>query len=182
MQLLKEAESLRFRRCISFNNSIGDPELIVFNDGSPLAKCAAAYIRWELDSGEHATQLVAAKARVAPLERTTIPRIEMSSAVLAVRLADTIKKSCRSFNFKDTTHVSDSKCTIASLSKDSTALKEYMGNRVSEINSKSKIENWFHANSADGDGDCVLRFPDISASLFSHAGVSVNRAENERGI
>ena len=32
------------------------------------------------------------------------------------------------------------------------------------------------------DGDCVLRFPDISTSLFSHAGVSVNSAENKRGI
>ena len=30
--------------------------------------------------------------------------------------------------------------------------------------------------------DCVLRFPDISTSLFSHAGVSVNSAENNRGI
>ena len=66
----------------------------MFNDGSPQAKCAVAYIRWELDTGEFATQLVAAKARVAPLERTTIPRIEMSSAVLAVRLAATIKRSC----------------------------------------------------------------------------------------
>ena len=28
----------------------------------------------------------------------------------------------------------------------------------------------------------VLRFPDISTSLFSHAGVSVNSAENKRGI
>ena len=32
------------------------------------------------------------------------------------------------------------------------------------------------------DGDCVLRFPDISTSLFSHACVSVNSAENKRGI
>ena len=32
------------------------------------------------------------------------------------------------------------------------------------------------------DGDCVLRFPDISTSLFSHAGVSVNCAENKKGI
>ena len=157
LQLLKEAESLRFRRCISFPNSIGDPELIVFNDGSSQAKCAVAYIRWELDSGEFATQLVAAKARVAPLVRATIPRIEMSSAVLAVRLAETIKKSCRTLNFKETTHISDSKCTIASIAKDSTALKEVMGNCVSEITSKSKVENWFYAKSADNISDIGTR-------------------------
>ena len=64
--LAKEAEQIRFRRCISHRDSVGAPTLVVFSDGSTLAMCAAAYIRWELKSGAYVSQLVAAKARVTP--------------------------------------------------------------------------------------------------------------------
>ena len=153
LRLLKEAESLRFKRCISFPNSVGNPELVVFNDGSDLAMCAVVYIRWKLDTGKFAVQFVCAKAKVAPLERITTPRVEMNSAVLAVRLAKTVRRSCRDLKFDHNTHISDSMCTIASLSKDSTALKEYMGNRVSEINKETERKQWVHTESANNPAD-----------------------------
>ena len=72
-------------------------------------------------------------------------------------MADTIRASCRSLKFKQTTHISDSQCTLASLHKDSTALKEVIGNCVSEINSKSKVEDWYYAKSADNISDIGTR-------------------------
>ena len=157
LKLLKEAESLRFRRSISHSNSVGDPELVVFNDGSTQAMCAAVYIRWFLETGEYACQLIAAKAKVAPLVRSSIPRIEMDSAVLGIRLTEKIRGSCRLLNFKKTTYISDSKCTIATIAKDSSALKEYMGNRVSEIRRHSDPSQWYHARSADNIADLGTR-------------------------
>ena len=46
IQLLKSAESDRFPRCVCPENAIGDPELVMFNDGSNDAICTAAYVCW----------------------------------------------------------------------------------------------------------------------------------------
>ena len=155
--LLKEAEKLRFNRCITPSNAVGDPMLITFNDGSSLAMCAAAYIRWELQSGDVMAQLIAAKARVTPIERMTTPRSEMQSGVLGVRLSKAIQKACNNLKFDEIVHISDSECTIASLQKDSTALKEFMGNRVSEIMRLTEISQWNHTKSANNSADIGTR-------------------------
>ena len=77
----------------------------------------------------------------------------MNSAVLAVRLEKTIVNSCRSLSFKDIVHISDSKCTIATINNETSALKEYMGNRVGEIRRHSDPKSWYHAKSADNIAD-----------------------------
>ena len=56
----------------------------------------------------------------------------MQSAVLGVRLAKAIINGY-GLRFQEVTHISESKCTHATIKKDSTALKEFMGNKVSEI-------------------------------------------------
>ena len=123
LQLLKTAEKVRFKRCIRDINSIGLPELINFSDGVPDAMCAVAYIRWQLGTGKFCSRLITAKTRVTPLERVTIPRIEMQAAVMGVRLGKAVIQSC-CFEFMNVTYISDSKYTLATLAKDSTALKE----------------------------------------------------------
>ena len=153
---MKTAEKVRFRRCIRDINSIGLPELIIFSDGAPDAMCAVAYIRWQLGTGKFCSRLIAAKTRVTPLERVTIPRIEMQAAVMGVRLGKAVIQSC-CFEFMNVTYISDSKCTLATLAKDSTALKEYMGNRVAEITSHTKTSQWYHVKSSDNIADLGTR-------------------------
>ena len=126
--LAKEAEKLRFERCISGEVGEGLPTLIIFNDGSKLAMCAVAFIRWRLKSGEYHSKFIAAKAKVTPLERMTIPRSEMQSALIGVRLSKVIQEAC-GYEYEEVVHITDSQCSIATLAKDSTALKEFMANR-----------------------------------------------------
>ena len=66
MRLLKSIDGVKYRRSVHDSDAIGDPDLIVFCDGSPLAMSAAAYIRWNLNNGEYSTYLFAAKTRVTP--------------------------------------------------------------------------------------------------------------------
>ena len=154
--LAKEAEQIRFQRCISRKDSVGAPILIVFNDGSTVAMCTSAYIRWELKSGEYVSQLVAAKARVTPLERYTAPRSEMQSGVFGVRLAKTITESCN-LKFEETVHISDSKCTIATINNDTSELKEFFGNRALEIIKHSEPKQWHHVKSEENIADLGTR-------------------------
>ena len=156
IKILKNVEGMKSRRCVHEPDSRLDPELIVFCDGSPLAMCSAAYIRWELPNGTFTNYLFAAKTRVTPLERVTIPRVEMQSAVIAIRLGNCIKKYS-GYNFRSIYYMSDSTCTLATIKKDSIALKEYMGNRVAEINQYSTPSQWYHVKSADNIADLGTR-------------------------
>ena len=128
LQILKQAEKLRFPRHIKPSGAVGEPLLVRCNDGSQDAMWCTAHVRWELENGEFACRLLAAKARVTPLKKQTIPRIEMQSAVMSVRLAKAIKHHMQ-LNFNDTVYILDSTCTLATLHKDTVALREFMGNK-----------------------------------------------------
>ena len=76
--------TINFPRCLK-----PDSQLHVFSNASILAYGAAAYLLWpRTDSVE--VRLVAAKARVAPIRQTTVPRLELMAALIASTLAKTI--------------------------------------------------------------------------------------------
>ena len=66
-------------------------QLHIFSDASSIGYCVAAYIR--LDDGSMVnTSLLMGKARLAPLKPTTIPRLELTAATVAVNVAQHILK------------------------------------------------------------------------------------------
>ena len=85
---LKEAEVVTFKRCVRPANSVGQPVLIISTDGSDLAMCATAHVRWECSDGTVDCRLWLARTRVAPIKKLTTPRIELQAAVMGVRLSN----------------------------------------------------------------------------------------------
>ncbi len=97
-ELFNEMISLnkvRFQRCLTPAGAICNPELITFCDASRMAFGACSYVRWQLANGTFGVRFIAAKSRVAPLKELTIPRLELQAAVLASRLAKSIKEETR---------------------------------------------------------------------------------------
>ena len=78
-----QLNGVRFDRCLTPPNAIGQPVLCVFSYASEDAFGACAYVRWQLSTGGFNAQFIAAKSRVAPLKKLTIPRLELQGAVLA---------------------------------------------------------------------------------------------------
>ena len=138
------AAKVTFKRCVKPQNAIGDPDLIVCSDGSELAMCATAHVRWNCDDDNVSCALWTAKSRVTPLRRQTIPRIEMQSAVLGVRLAESVKKYSK-WSFGEIYHVVDSECTLATIKK------EFLGNRVAEIVDTTTADHWYHVRSKNNN-------------------------------
>jgi hypothetical protein len=119
------------------------PMLLIFGDGSREAYATLAYIRWVLTDGMVECKLLAGKARVAPKQKISIPRMELMGALLAVRLARKIRDSF-TFKFKATRYFTDSFAILGMLKCDSASFLEFVGTRVSEIKSlSSPEEEWF---------------------------------------
>lgn len=78
---LYDLEDLSFKRCLRPTFVVGNPILVVYSDGSSLAYGMCAYVRWQLKSGKYEAKLIAAKSRIAPSRKLTIPRLELCAAV-----------------------------------------------------------------------------------------------------
>ncbi len=127
-KLFKEIESLKnveFPRCLQPTEVSGPSELHVFSDASKAAYGAVAYLVWTTPHGPHIS-LVSAKARVAPLRHTTIPRLELMAALIASRLARTIVEE---FKLKPSsiTFWSDSTIVLSWLRLESASFKPFVG-------------------------------------------------------
>lgn len=66
-------------------------ELHHFSDASELAYGSCTYVRSVLPSGEITISLVMSKSRVAPLKRSSVPRLELEAAVLSAKVDALLK-------------------------------------------------------------------------------------------
>ena len=80
---LFDLEYLSLDRCLRPPNSLGQPWLLVFSDGSDFAYGFAAYIRWQLDNGDVWCRLVMAKCRIVPVNKLSTPQMELNADVLS---------------------------------------------------------------------------------------------------
>jgi hypothetical protein len=122
---------------------VGRPMLLVFGDGSREDSCALAYARWQMEDGTFFCRLVAGKTRVAPKCKISIPRVELVGSQMAVRLAQKVKAAIRG-GFSEVRYFTDSTAVLGMLRADSASLLECVGTRVSEIKTKSNLEEeWY---------------------------------------
>ena len=87
MSELPKLEHFRVERCFK-PRGFGEVEscqLHLFSDASEVAYGAATYLRMVSSSGDVHCSFVMGKARLSPLKPVTIPRMELSTAVLSTR-------------------------------------------------------------------------------------------------
>ena len=90
-------ETISFKRSLRDMETLGEPMLIIFCDGSEQAYGAVAYIRWKMKNGSFYSRLVLAKCRIAPMKQISIVRLELNGAVIGKRLKEFI---CKHMRFK----------------------------------------------------------------------------------
>ncbi|XP_068739547.1 uncharacterized protein [Montipora capricornis] len=117
--------------------------LCFFSDASEDAFGSCAYARWQMSNGEYDARFIAAKSRVAPLKRLTIPRLELQGAVLASRLCKTIVDESR-FQFEKVILFLDSKIVLAWIRSKAMRFKQFVSVRVGEIQTNTDPSQWKH--------------------------------------
>ncbi|OXA43068.1 Pro-Pol polyprotein [Folsomia candida] len=116
-------------------------QLHTFCDASQNAYAAAVFIRVETED-EVFIQLLHAKSRVAPINKVTIPRLELLGCTIATRLTSAVKKAL-AFEDIPTFYWSDSTTALAWIRRND-EWGTFVGNRVKEICSLSRVEEWRH--------------------------------------
>lgn len=153
---LSELTKFRLNRWMRCSSNATLVELHGFCDASNSAYAAVIYIRVIDAEGKVHVSLVTAKTRVAPIKQISVPRLELSGAVLLAKLLDEVSRILNVS--KSNLHAwTDSEVVLAWLSSHPSRWKTFVGNRVSEILSVTCRSQWSHVRSEHNPADCASR-------------------------
>nr|XP_043069443.1 uncharacterized protein LOC122322106 [Drosophila bipectinata] len=159
LEHLPEVQHIRIPRWFGcdFSNVIS-LQLHMFSDGSSLAYAACAYLRVLDTAGMIHTHLVAARTRVTPTKPLTIPRVELSGAVLATKLATWIQQQLHVPQMRVTVYYwSDAMIVLHWIYGDPCRWKTFVANRIGSIQEVSSASQWGHVSTQDNPADCATR-------------------------
>lgn len=158
---------MHFRRQLVKLNSLSIPryvtkrryrsrQLHAFADASEKAYGAVIYMRTVDMNGLIHVELCCSKSRVAPLDSTTIPRLELNAALLMAELVNRVKKGL-DIDSKNIFYWSDSQCVLSWLRSESSSFKIYVANRVSGIQALADTNHWRYVNTSENPADVLFR-------------------------
>ena len=129
------------RRLCSHSPRDEQVELHVVEDVSEKGFGVVCHARYVFPDGRIEVAFVMSKTRVAPLRQLSIPRVELQAALLAVRLADTVKREL-TLCISKTVFWSDSKTVLLSIANESRRFHTFVANRVAEIQDSTCPAQW----------------------------------------
>ncbi|XP_071149163.1 uncharacterized protein [Mytilus edulis] len=135
-------ETLRIPRTyVPYLSKTATKELHVFSDASEKAIAAVAYLSTIDSSGEPHIGFILGKVKVAPTSGHTIPRLELSAAVLAVEITQTIVDNL-DLHIDNVKFYTDSKVVLGYISNETRRFFIYVANRVEKIRKFSTPSQW----------------------------------------
>lgn len=138
---LQQIENIRVPRWYSpFLTSSTNIQLVLFSDSSEIAFAAVAYLRIEVD-GRVSTSFVCAKTRVAPQKSLSIPRLELQGAVLATRLAMSVRNEIN-LPINRVIFWTDSQTGLSWIRSTHRRYSPFVSTRVGEILESTKVTDW----------------------------------------
>lgn len=147
---------LQIARWTGVHSDVSHVELHGFADASTLAYAASVYLKVVSASGEVTLSLLAGKSRVAPITPLTVPRLELSAALLLVRLLAFV---LRSFAARPASCIcwTDSTIVLTWIRAHPSRWKTFVANRVSAIQTQLPDAEWRHVPTSDNPADCASR-------------------------
>ncbi|XP_038134457.1 uncharacterized protein LOC119779029 [Cyprinodon tularosa] len=107
---------------------------------------------------------VLGKARVAPLKPTTIPRLELTAAALAVKVDVMLKKELQ-LPLTESKFWTDSTAVLKYLANENIRFKTFVANGIAIILQASNVHQWSYVNTKLNPADCASRGQAVSAFI-----------------
>ncbi|XP_065094567.1 uncharacterized protein LOC135715082 [Ochlerotatus camptorhynchus] len=137
--LLPEVEPIWIPRCYIGSAKaaeVDSMEVHIFTDASEHGYGCVAYLRAVIEGEVHCS-LMMSRAKVAPIKRQSIPRLELMGA----RMSQTILGT-HSYQISRTVFWTDSRTVCSWLNSDQHRYKQFVAFRVGEIQELTKVEDW----------------------------------------
>lgn len=152
---LGKVKSITIPRWVGFSSSnLKSAILHVFTDASKLAYTVGAFIRIE-DHNEIIVKLVQAKARVAPLKKLSINRLELLGCLIGARLSNKLKMDM-GLQEMEVIYWTDSSNALHWIKNDD-QWGIFVWNRVKEIRSVTDIKSWRYVPGSMNPADLPSR-------------------------
>ena len=128
-----DKDSLWVPRQILFPSDSGEvlAQLHLFGDASEVGYDVAAYVSCEINENRWVCNLLLAKSRVAPIKKVTVPRLELTAAVLARRLYRMIESQINA-KFEKVMFRTDSVLVLRYIRNTSARFVTFVAHRVQE--------------------------------------------------
>lgn len=156
-----------YRRSVESLNEIRIPRWVrlapdckfqfhIFTDASEQAMGAVIYLRCVDLKHQVSVSLITAKAKVTPVKRVTIPRLELTAARLGAKLFQYTRMACR-LDKVNAYFWTDSTIAVHWMKRDPSVCKPFVANRVIEIKQLCEGANWRHVEGVLNPADLLTR-------------------------
>ena len=163
---LTRLDKLKVDRCLvpADFGDISECRLHHFSDTSQDAYGSVSYIRFvNADGAVHCTFLIG-KSRLAPLKTMTIPRLELSAAVVAVKMDQMLKREL-TLEVQGSTFWTDSMLVLQYINNQTRRFQTFVANRVAMIHDGSTASQWRYVNTEHNPADDASRGLDAQSML-----------------
>ena len=153
-----ELAEVKIRRCYKPDN-FGEPksvELYNVADASVIGYGQCSYLRMVTDRDEVHCSLVMAKSRVTLLKPVTVPRLELTAAVVSTKISTFLQKELRYDNIPEV-FWTDSKVILGYISNDVRRFHTFVANRVQVIRDRTSPDQWNYVDTKDNPADDASR-------------------------
>ena len=158
LECLPELESVAVPRYLKSHqlSRVIDTQLHHFSDASSCGYGCVSYLRYkDVDNKVHCSLLMG-KSRVAPIKPTTIPRLELTAAVVAARQHRQIQQELR-WTVGKVKFWTDSTCVLQYINNEAGRFKTFVANRIEAIHEVSSPSQWGYVNTKANPADYASR-------------------------
>lgn len=142
-----------------------------FSDASESAYGTVSYLLLENSQGEKHCAFLMGKARVAPLKLVTIPRLELTAAVVAVKIDKMLHQELQ-VPLQQSIFWTDSTTVLRYIDSETARFKTFVANRISLIREATKPSQWKYVRTTENPADQASR--GLKAKSLMQGGTWIN--------
>ncbi|KAK3700060.1 hypothetical protein QZH41_004360 [Actinostola sp. cb2023] len=151
---ISKLEEIKIERCFKPKGfgKIKLVELHIFSDASRVGYAAVAFLRLVDDRSRIHCAFIMGKARLAPLREISIPRLELTAAVISVKLSKAIREQL-DWTVQRVYYWTDSSSVLKCINNTTKRFHTFESNRLTLIHDGSIPSEWRYVNREDNPAD-----------------------------
>ncbi|XP_033099380.1 uncharacterized protein LOC117103027 [Anneissia japonica] len=157
-QNIKDIQEVKIDRCYvpGGYGKVASRELHAFSDASEVGFGVVIYLRSTNERGEVHVSLVSSNAGVVPLKKVTIPRLELTAAILAVKMVHVGTRELY-FDIARTMYWTHSTAVLRYIANVQAMYLTFVANWVQLIREATSLSHWHHVSTRENPAHMTSR-------------------------